>query len=175
MSGVVVWITGLPASGKSTFASHAARRLASSGRPVLLLDGDEVRAALDPAPGYDAGGRDAFYRTLARLAGLAARQGMVVLVAATANRRSHRAYAREVAPHLIEVFVDVPVAECMRRDQKGLYARAGGGGLETLPGVGEPYEPPVAPDLVARGGEDAAALSKLVELIPKDSGPSNHA
>jgi adenylylsulfate kinase len=166
VSGTVVWVTGLPSSGKSTFASRAARRLAASGRSVLFLDGDEVRAALEPAPGYDRDGRDAFYRTLARLAGLAARQGMVAVVAATAPRRSHRSFAREVAPHLLEVFIDVPAAECARRDTKGLYARARAGEVESLPGVGEPYEPPISPDIVARGGEDEVALARLLECIP---------
>jgi len=167
VNGCVVWITGLPSSGKSTLAARLARRLADSGTPPLVLDGDAVRTALDPAPGYDAPGRDAFYRTLARLAGLAARQGIVVIVAATAPRRSHRACARAAAPRLLEVFVDVPVEECARRDAKGLYARARAGELATLPGAGEPYEVPEAPDVVARGGEDEDALERLTVLLTR--------
>jgi len=169
VSGTVVWITGLPSSGKSTFASRAARELSARGRPVLKLDGDEVREALEPAPGYDPAGRDAFYRSLARLAGMAARQGLLVLVAATAPRGSQRAYAREVAPRFLEVFVDVPEQECARRDSKGLYARARAGEVTTLPGVGEPYEAPRAPDVVARGGLDLAALAALLERLPESA------
>lgn len=169
MSGAVIWVTGLPSSGKSTFASRAGRGLSAAGRSVLLLDGDEVRAALEPAPGYDPASRDAFYRTLARLAALAARQGMVVLVAATAPRRAHRSFAREIAPRFVEVFLDVPVAECARRDAKGLYARARAGELPNLPGAGEPYEAPQAPDLVAHGGDDPRAVAGLLERVAAES------
>ncbi|HVP69072.1 MAG TPA: adenylyl-sulfate kinase [Anaeromyxobacteraceae bacterium] len=165
MTGAVIWIDGLPSSGKSTLAQRAVRRLAAAGARPLLLDGDAVRAAIEPAPGYDVAARDAFYRTLARLAGLVARQGFLAVVAATAPRRAHRAFARGVAPRLVEVFVDVPLEECMRRDAKGLYARARAGDVATLPGAGEPYEAPEAPDIVARGGEDEEALERLAALV----------
>jgi len=170
VTGAVVWVTGLPSSGKSTFASRAAERLRAAGRPTLLLDGDAVRAALEPTPGYEPRARDAFYRTLARLAALAARQGLVAVVAATAHRRAHRAFAREAAPRFVEVFLDVPAAECERRDAKGLYARARAGEAATLPGVGEPYQAPDAPELVASGGEDAEALEALVKRVLSPAG-----
>ena len=170
MTGAVVWVTGLPSSGKSTFAERAVAGLRTAGTPALLLDGDEVRAALEPAPGYDAAGRDAFYRTLARLAALAAGQGLVAVVAATAHKRSHREFARALAPRLLEVFLDVPLAECARRDPKGLYARAAAGSLAALPGVGEPYEAPGAPDVVARGGRDEDALAALLERLSSHKG-----
>src|SRR5262249_2375634 len=96
--GVVVWLTGLPRSGTPTLAEAVRAALAARGRATLVLDGDAVRAALVPSPGYDAAARDAFYATLARLAALAARQGLVVLVPATAHRRAYRDEARAVAP-----------------------------------------------------------------------------
>jgi adenylylsulfate kinase len=142
--GVVVWFTGLPSSGKSTLAAKVAQAL--SGRAsVITLDGDEVRAALRPAPGYAEAERDAFYESLARLAALAARQGHVVLVSATANRRAFRERARALAPAFLEVFVDTPSDECRKRDAKGLYAR----GEAQLPGVGVVYEPPLSAEVVA--------------------------
>src|SRR5205085_552587 len=82
--GAVVWITGLPASGKSTLATAIAAQLRAAGTPPIVLDGDEVRAAIVPRHGYDPDGRDAFYRTLGKLAALIARQGAIVLVPATA-------------------------------------------------------------------------------------------
>jgi len=164
--GAVVWIFGLPSAGKSTLANRLADRLRHEGRPVLLLDGDEVRRALDPAPRFDAESRAAFYRALARLASLAARQGTVAVVAATSNRRAHRDEARRLWPDLLEVFVDVPLAECERRDAKGLFARARRGEAPTLPGVGEPFETPDAPDVRARGGEDGAAIEAVRSLLP---------
>ncbi|HEU4532908.1 MAG TPA: adenylyl-sulfate kinase, partial [Polyangiaceae bacterium] len=122
--GVVVWVTGLPASGKSTFGRALVEALKAEGRAACLLDGDEVRAALEPKPGYDDAGRDAFYGTLASLASLLSHQGLAVVVAATAHRRAYRERCREIAPAFVEVFVDVPLGECRRRDDKGLYEGA---------------------------------------------------
>ena len=165
MSGRVVWIDGLPSSGKSTLARHLVRRLGREGRASLLLDGDDVRAALVPPPGYDPAGRDAFYETLAGLAALAAAQGLVAVVAATSSRRAHRESARRRWPALLEVFVDVPVEACARRDAKGLYARAARGEIAALPGAGEPFERPEAPDVRARGGEDVEAVEEIARRL----------
>jgi adenylylsulfate kinase len=157
-SGVVVWFTGLPSAGKSTLAEAVRRHLLAAGRACVLLDGDDLRAALVPAPGHDENGRAAFYSTLARLAALLAQQRLIVLVAATANRRSYREEARRLAPRFVEVYLDVPLAICQTRDAKGLYARAAAGELPQLPGAGASYEPPQAPDVVARGVEDATSI-----------------
>lgn len=147
--GVVVWFTGFPASGKSTLARSVAEKLTALGRPVCVLDGDEVRATLRPSYGYDEQSRADFYESLAGLASLLARQGLCVLVPATANKRSYRDNARALAPRFLEVFVDTPLAECQRRDPKGLYHSA----PSTLPGTGAAYEPPLNPDLTVRPDE----------------------
>jgi adenylylsulfate kinase len=165
LDGTVVWFTGLPSSGKSTLARRVSERLRSAGREPVLLDGDAVRAALVPAPGYDAAGRDAFYATLARLAAALARDGHLVLVAATASHHAHRAAARALAPRFVEVWLDVPADECARRDPKGLWARARAGEAPHLPGAGEPYETPERPDVAARGGEDDAAVEEILRQL----------
>jgi adenylylsulfate kinase len=159
--GAVVWFTGPPSSGKSTLARRVRARLARDGVPCVLLDGDEVRGALVPAPGYTPRARDGFYATLARLAALLARQGLVVLVPATAHRRAFRERARALAPRFVEVLVDVSAKECARRDAKGLYARARAGGAPDLPGAKLAYERPHAPEVVARGGRDARAVEEV--------------
>ena len=133
--GAVVWITGLPSSGKSTFAERLQRRLLEAGLACCTLDGDAVRHALVPAPGYTPEARDAFYATLAGLAALLAAQGLVVVVPATAHRAAYRAEARRVAPRFVEVYVAVDAGECRRRDAKGLYAATGAGLAVGLPGA----------------------------------------
>ncbi len=163
--GVVVWLTGLPSSGKSRLALRAADALTARGEPACVLDGDAVRAALRPSPGYDERGRDDFYATLSGLAALLAQQGLTVLVAATAHRARYREAARAAAPRFVEVFVDVPLAVCRERDSKGLYARAEEGSVTQMPGVAFDYEAPLAPDVVARGGEDADACRAIVALV----------
>jgi adenylylsulfate kinase len=146
--GLVAWLTGLPGSGKSTLARAAQAELARDGVAACVLDGDEVRAALRPAPGYDETSRADFYATLAGLAALLAAQGLVVLVAATANLRAYRVEARRLAPRFVEVHVACDGATCAARDPKGLYRLARAGQIGSLPGAGAEYEPPVSPELV---------------------------
>ena len=165
MSGAVVWVTGLPSAGKSTFARHLRERLAAAGRAAALLDGDAVRAALVPPPGYDPAGRLAFYETLGNLALDLAAQGLVVIVAATAHRRAFRDRVRARAPRFLEVFVDVSPEVCAARDPKGLWASARAGAAPELPGAALGYEPPPAPEIVARGGEDREALEAAAALV----------
>jgi adenylylsulfate kinase len=161
--GAVVWITGLPAAGKSTLAVLVAARLREAGATPVVLDGDEVRDAIVPHPGYDPGGRDGFYRTLAALAALIARQGAIVIVPATAHLRRWRDHARSCAPRFVEVHVATPIDECRRRDPKGLYARKAGG--DALPGAGTDYEPPRHPEVVAHGGDDGRAAAAILALL----------
>ena len=164
MKGVVIWFTGLPSSGKSTLAGEVRERLEELEIPSCVLDGDEVRDALVPRPGYSDQERDSFYATLARLAALLARQGLVVLVPATAQRRAYRERARALAPGFIEVYVDTTLAECERRDAKGLFRSSRQGKTQQVPGVGSPYEPPERPDVVADGGLSHPAVDEIVAL-----------
>lgn len=165
MTGVVAWVTGLPASGKTTLARNVQEALRAQGRDCVVLDGDEVRAALVPTPGYDDGGRSDFYETLARLAALLAREELRVIVAATAHLRAHRERARLLAPRFLEIHVRTPAEECRRRDPKGLYRSAQQGTVSGVPGADVEYEPPLAPDVVADGGTDVAAIRAVVRAL----------
>lgn len=163
-AGVVVWFTGLPASGKTTLAHRVRDRLAPTG--CIVLDSDEIRAVLG-ADSYAATDRDAFYRTLADLAALLARQGHVVLVAATAPRRAYRDHARAQAPAFLEVWVRTPLAACEARDPKGLYRQARAGDAPGLPGVGAAYEPPPSPAVIATDGRDDQAAAEIAAAIAR--------
>lgn len=167
MSGAVVWFTGRPSSGKSTLAGVVQGQLEARGTHALLLDSDDVRAALTPKPGYDPEARDAFYATLAHLAALAARQGFVVLVPATAHRRLFRERARRAAPAFIEVYVDVPAEEAARRDAKGLYRAVQEGKLSGVPGADVEYEAPERPDVTSSGRDDRDGVARILELVEK--------
>ncbi|HWA73994.1 MAG TPA: adenylyl-sulfate kinase [Polyangiaceae bacterium] len=168
--GVVVWITGLPSAGKSTLAEQLHAMLDARGAKACVLDGDAVRKSLSPAPGYSAGERANFYETLARLAALLAAQGLVVLVPATAHRRAFRERARELCPAFFEVWVDTPLAECVKRDAKGLYAASRTGGATSVPGSDEAYEPPTQPDFTAHGTTEQAELERFVDQLTRAQG-----
>lgn len=162
--GPVAWLTGLPASGKSTLGRRLVARLRRRGVAALLLDSDEVRLALGRPAGRGEAERDAFYLALARLAALLSRQGFPVVVAATAPRRLHRTRDRACArgARFLEVHVATPAEDCAARDPKGLWAAARAGRVRGLPGAGAEYEPPRRPDLVASGGLDRQALAALL-------------
>jgi adenylylsulfate kinase len=163
--GVVVWITGRPASGKSTLGARAHEALRDRGRSACLLDGDEVRALMVPPPGYSPADRDAFYATLSGLAAVLARQGLAVVVAATAHLAKYREEARRAAPRFVEVYVAADASTCAARDPKGLYARARSGAVHDLPGVDVAYEEPYSPDVVATGGHDEAAVAAILARV----------
>jgi len=165
--GAVVWLSGMPSSGKSTLGRALLGALRERGLAACLLDGDEVRAALVPQPTYDDAGRDAFYETLARLAALLARQGLVAVVAATAHRKLYRERARSEAPLFIDVHVDASRQEVESRDSKGLYAKARAGQVQGVPGADVPYEPSDSPDVVTRGGREPGAVERILEALAR--------
>jgi adenylylsulfate kinase len=161
MTGAIVWFTGLPASGKTTLAERVQGALS---RGSLVLDSDALRDVLD-THGYEAGDRDRFYARLVELATLAARQGLVALVAATAPKRAYRDAARDRGVPFTEVWVRTSLEEAERRDPKGLYAAARRGEAPALPGVGAVYEEPVHPEVVADGGHDEVAIDKILARL----------
>lgn len=163
--GGVLCITGRPSSGKSTLGGHIADALRAERIPVVLLDGDAVRAALVPPPGYTEQARADFYATLTHLSALLSYQGVWVVVAATYGSAQERARLRELSPRFLEVFVDATREACEARDPKGLYRRAREGTVTALPGVSAPYEPPDAPDVVAFGGEDELAVERILTEV----------
>jgi adenylylsulfate kinase len=154
-----VWLTGLPASGKSTIARALSALLSGRGVRAVVLESDDMRRLLTPKPRYDAPERDRFYGALADFARLLAGDGVPVLVAATANLRAYRDRARAGIPRFLEVFVDCPLPVCRARDPKGIYRRAAGGSAPNVPGVSAAYEPPLRPEVVVDGARDPAEKS----------------
>ena len=132
--GFAVWITGLPASGKSTVAAALAEELRARGVAVEVLESDALRRVFTPHPRYDEAERDAFYGQIAFIGALFARHGIAVIFDATANLRAYRDRARQQIPRFLEVYVDTPLEVCMRRDPKGIY-RDGRRGAGTAGGI----------------------------------------
>jgi adenylyl-sulfate kinase len=144
----VIWLTGLPASGKTTLAHALWRELAERSVRVVVLDSDALRAVLIPHPAYTAAERDWFYGVIIYLAEWLARSGVNVLTAATAHRRVYRQQARGKIRRFAEVYVRCALEVCRRRDPKGIYALAQSGRADSVPGMGAEYEPPIAPEAV---------------------------
>ena len=156
--GLVVWLTGLPGSGKTTLANAVAERLRRAGYRVEVLDGDWARRTISEGAGFTREERRRHLRRVAWVARLLARNGVIVLCSFVSPyrdvRREVRGIVEEEAP-FIEVYVKASLEEVMRRDPKGLYRRALAGEIKHMTGVDDPYEPPENPDLVV----DTEALS----------------
>jgi len=153
-----VWLTGLPASGKSAIARELVHLLHARGVALSVLESDVLRTQLTPFPRYDDADRDFFYGSLGKIGIDLVQEGRAVIFDATANRRAYRDAARKRITHFAEVYVDTPLEVCRARDPKGLYRQ----------GMKIPYEPPLAPELVLHGAqgtpqEHAAAVVSLLE------------
>lgn len=165
-----VWITGLPASGKSTLASAVSAQLAARGVDAAVLESDELRKVFTPDPHYDEKERDIFYRAMVYIGVLLTSHGVPVLFDATANRRAYRELARQQIPQFLEVYVDSPLQTCIARDPKGIYRNASQGGASTVPGIQAAYEAPEHADLTIHGdceSPEAAAQRVVAQLIEK--------
>ena len=161
--GFAIWITGLPASGKTAVARVIAKTLQDQyGIRIVHLESDAMREVLTPRPTYTAAERDWFYSVLTFIGQLLTQNGIDVLLDATANRKYHRDRARSAFHRFLEVYIKCPLEVCIARDPKGIYSKAKKGLFGTVPGLQEEYEEPSHPDVVIESNqisvEEGAAL-----------------
>jgi adenylylsulfate kinase len=162
-TGFVVWFTGLSGAGKSTVANAVAASLLAAGRRVELLDGDEIRTNLCRGLGFSRADRDVNIARIGYVAGKLATHGVAVLVAAISPYREARDRVRAAVGRFVEVHVDAPLTTCAERDVKGLYAKAVAGQIQQFTGVSDPYEAPLAPEVVLHTAEET--VDESVERV----------
>jgi adenylylsulfate kinase len=162
--GWCVWVTGLPGSGKSVVSKALLNLLEKEGIHAQLLSSDSLRRVMTPKPKYNLDERDAVYATLVYVAKLLTKNGVNVVIDATGNLRRYRENARAQIPKFIEAYLECPLEICMRRESKRtethlapkkIYEKALKGKAPTVPGIGQPYEEPLNPEVRV----DAARLS----------------
>ena len=146
--GFTIWLTGLSGAGKSTLARALEQALRDRQRHVEVLDGDEVRENLSKGLGFSKEDRDTNIRRIAYVAKLVSRSGGVAITAAISPYRGIRDEARAQIGPFVEVFVRCPLDVLIKRDTKGLYARALRGEIAQFTGVSDPYEEPLAAEVV---------------------------
>jgi adenylylsulfate kinase len=149
-----LWITGLPASGKSTVTAALTKQLREGGIDFTVLESDRMRKVFSDSPQYDERERELFYGSLAFIGRVLIEHGISVIFDATANRRSYRSRARENIARFVEVFVDCPLEICASRDPKGIYRMAREGKASNVPGLQAGYEPPENPDIVVHADRE---------------------
>jgi adenylylsulfate kinase len=164
-----IWITGLPASGKSTIVASLKPQLEELGLTVDVLESDKVRQVITPIPTYSEVERDLFYHALAFIGQRLVSHGVTVVFDATASRRMYRDFARSMIPRFIEVAVECPLAICIERDKKGTYRKGQLGESLTVPGLQAPYETPISPDLridstITPSSDAAGQIRDLVKV-----------
>jgi adenylyl-sulfate kinase len=168
--GFVVWLTGLPGSGKTTIARGLERELKARGLKVEVFDGDEVRRNLSKGLGFSKEDRDTHNKRVIYVCKLLTRNGVNAIVSLISPYRSTRAYARKELPKFVEVYLKCSLEECIRRDPKGLYKKALAGEIRNMTGIQDPYEEPLNPEVVLDTEQDSSdynvqkVLRKLKEL-----------
>ena len=167
--GAALWFTGLSGAGKSTVAAIVDHRLQQAGHHSFILDGDNLRHGLCKDLGFAPEDRAENIRRLGEVARLFVEAGLIVLCAAISPYRRDREQARALvgAGRFIEIFVDTDLAECERRDPKGLYLKARRGEITGFSGIDAPYERPEAPELrlvAGTAGPEALADEVLAHL-----------
>ena len=169
--GFTLWLTGLSGAGKTTLATLLATELRARGVPVEVLDGDEVRTNLSKGLGFSKEDRDTDIRRIGYVCRLLSRNGVGAVSAAispySATRDEVRRSVEQDGAQFIEIFVKCPIAVLAERDVKGLYKKALAGELKGFTGVSDPYEEPLAPDVVVETDRESVefSISKILSVL----------
>ncbi|MHB8132760.1 MAG: adenylyl-sulfate kinase [Anaerolineaceae bacterium] len=167
-SPLVIWLTGLSGSGKSTIANALEQRLNQDfNAHTYLLDGDNIRTGLNADLDFTPAGREENIRRIAHVAQLMYDAGLIVITAFISPYRADRQRARDLLPAgaFLEVFIDCPLEVCLQRDPKGLYQKAQTGQITDFTGISQPYEPPLKPEISLKS--NLLSVEECVALIIK--------
>lgn len=171
--GVVIWMTGLSGSGKSTIATELQKNLFDRGCQVCIMDGDNIRHGLNSDLGFSPADREENIRRIGEVAKLFAEAGMIAITAFISPYRSDRDRNRALLKkgEFIEIFVKAPLRVCEERDPKGLYQKARAGVIPEFTGISAPYEEPLDPELILetdRLSVEESAQTIIDYLIEKE-------
>lgn len=161
--GFVLWFTGLPGSGKTTLAERMESILNKSGYRVEILDGDEIRKGLSKDLGFSKEDREKHNERVIFVAKLLSRNGVATLVPLISPFREVRLKARREIKNFIEIYVNCSLDTLIQRDPKGLYKKALSGEINNLTGIQDPYEEPLAPEIVVN--TDSQTVDESVQKV----------
>lgn len=145
--GLVIWLTGLPCSGKTTISKEIEKYFRKRKLPVQRLDGDIVRKTINSDLGFSKKDRDENIRRITHIARMLSDNGINAIVAFVSPYRKMRNFARKICPNFIEIYIKCDLKECKRRDIKGMYKKALAGKIKDFTGVQDPYEEPKKPEI----------------------------
>ncbi|MGB6464500.1 MAG: adenylyl-sulfate kinase [Nitrosotalea sp.] len=148
MKSLAIWITGLPASGKTTIATLLENHLKSKNIPVMILDGDEIRKTLSKDLGFSPEDRKEHNRRVIEIAKLLVKNGIITIIPLISPYRETRELARKEIPNFVEIYTKTSLETCIKRDPKGLYKKAQKGEIQNMTGLQSPYEEPQNPEII---------------------------
>jgi len=167
--GCVLWLTGLSGCGKSTIANLLEQSLNGKGYHTYLLDGDNIRHGLSRGLGFSEEDRLENIKRVAEASKLFVDAGIIVIASFISPLKKHRQAAKEIigSGDFVEVFIDTPFHECVKRDAKGWYKRALNGEIESYTGVDSPYEKPENPDVHIKADDINAeeSVGRIIEIL----------
>lgn len=167
--GVVVWFTGLSASGKSTIAHHLEMQLHKMGYSTYVFDGDNVRHGLCKDLGFSADDRSENIRRIGEMTRLFIDAGIIAITAfISPYREDRRSVCRLTGKdQFLEIYVKCPIEVCEARDPKGMYQKAKKGDIKNFTGISAPYEPPEDPDLTIESNKEdiEPSVKKVIQLL----------
>ncbi len=163
MKAPVIWLTGIPGSGKTTLALELQKFYEKKGIPIEILDGDEIRKTLSKDLGLSPEDRKEHNRRVIFVAKILAKNGVTTIVPLISPYRETRANARKEIPDFIEIWVKTSVDECIKRDPKGLYKKALAGEIKNLTGLQAPYEEPQNAELIL--DTEKHSVEESIDLI----------
>ena len=165
---IVIWLTGLSASGKTTIGDALAENLKTLGHKVEHLDGDLVRKMF-PGTGFTREERDRHIKRVGYLAAMLEKHDVFVVASFISPYREARAFVRSQCNNYIEVYISTPLEECEKRDPKGLYKKARAGEITNFTGIDDPYEPPENPEIEVdtTGITVNEAVERILEYLAK--------
>lgn len=162
--GFTLWFTGLSGAGKTTLAELIYDELRQRGRLVELLDGDVVRTHLSKGLGFSRADRDTNILRIGWVCEVLTRNGVIAIASAISPYRATRDHVREMVGDFVEVYVDTPLDECIRRDVKGLYQQAIERKIPEFTGISDPYEEPLSPEITI-STEDNTPQKSAEEIL----------
>ena len=167
--GFVLWLTGLPGSGKTTLTKRLEEILRKKGLKLEVFDGDEVRKWLSPEAGFSREDRERHIKRVAMISKLLSRNGIAVIVSLVSPYRSVRNFARNEIENFLEIWIKCSVETCIKRDPKGLYKKAQSGGIKDMTGVQDVYEEPRNPELIIDTENNSVdeCIDTLIEELKK--------
>jgi len=164
---LIIWFTGLSASGKSTLSNALEVKLQNQGYKTYLLDGDELRTGLNSDLGFSKKDRKENIRRVAHLSKILLDAGLIVITAFISPFQKDREFARSLvkSDQFIEVFMDTPLEICEKRDPKSLYKKARAGELKDFTGIDSVYEKPLSPEITIQNTDLNESLEEILNYI----------